>query len=992
MTGDLIVTCRTNKQHYPVLATQQIAYVLIDIAPVPAADRPSMPLNLCLVLDHSGSMVGERLDGLKQGVKLVLGQLTPRDTVSLVIFDDRTKVVIPSQPAFDIDRLKALVDGIKDGGGTHLSGGLELGLIEVCKAVGPGVVSRILLLTDGQTWGDEARCIELATEAGRLGVPITALGLGVDFNHALLDQIATQSGPGGMTDWIEQPPEIAPFFEWIVRPMQATDVTHATLTLRMSQSIVPRQIWQVLPIISNLGQRPISERDVQVTLGDLNQREGRQLLVELLMPPRQPGTVRIAQAEVTYDVPLANLNDQRERADIVVSFTTDQALSTTNDPAIIAIVERVTAFRLQTQALQDVDSGNIAGATSKLRQAATRLLTMGEDDLAKTMVREADHLEQTHGLSEAGTKQLTYSGQRLAAAPGAPSIGQVESQPRSAGQPSWSPTVMAPIMPPPASGARAKDLAADTDTIDRYPDISLPEKTVLNQPCALRVAVTQQPAQERFRELRMGLVVPREQEQTILDVLVTAAGFEIIGDTYQPLVVPRDTDSDPLVFQLIPRAEGEKTVKVEFFHESRYVGGVTMSTTVIPSRPLLQPADSIAQGRITVVPGALAPDLTLLISEGRDETGRMAYQFKLHAPALGLYFYPIKDRLTFPGSPASWMEGLYTELSTFTEATGRDQVAETLRTIGADLYEKLFPRELKELWSRRIRGRVSSIMIISDEPWIPWEIIRPSHETENGTTVEDGFLCETYLLARWIAGPPPPSEIRVTAGAVIAPDQSDLRHANEEVKFLRTSLGPVTDIDPHVAAVWTLLKMGGVQLIHFVCHGQFDPQKHEQSTLYLEDHDQLKARDIAGERRNFGKNRPFVFLNACQTARADVSLVGIGSWAEKFIGAESGGFLGSSWDVTDSLAARFSQSFYRALLEGKTIGEAVQRARLDVREDGDPTWLAYTLYADPLARAVFATSLAPHLKTAVCPACSSVERPEARFCSHCGQPLRAAGA
>ena len=141
--------------------------------------------------------------------------------------------------------------------------------------------------------------------------------------------------------------------------------------------------------------------------------------------------------------------------------------------------------------------------------------------------------------------------------------------------------------------------------------------------------------------------------------------------------------------------------------------------------------------------------------------------------------------------------------------------------------------------------------------------------------------------------------------------------------------------------------------MHFACHGSFDPEEHEQSIIYLEGGDKLKSRDIAGERRNFGKDRPFVFINACQTGRADFSLVGIGSWADKFVNAKSSGFLGSSWEVNDGLAYRFSESFYSALRRGDTIGEAMKEARTEIRGEPDPTWLAYTLYADPLARVTF---------------------------------------
>lgn len=413
MAGEVIITCQTNKQHYPALATPQVAYVLIDIKPGQALASVQAPLNFSLVLDRSGSMSGEKIRNLREAVKLAIDQMTPQDYVSIISFHEKADLVVANQAVTSPGDLRRKVDKIDAGGGTSISEGMKLGLQELRKKLGQDRVSRMLLLTDGQTFGDEQKCIDLAAAAGKDGIAVSALGLGDDWNDKLLDQIASNSGPGGVSDQIEQPDQILQTFQQTVRQMQGTVVKNAMLTLRMIQGVTPRQVWQVLPLISNLGHHPISERDVQVNVGDIDKDTGKQLLIELVLPPRQPGSYRIAQTEVSYDVPLANLTYQRERADIVLGFTADQMLSQPSNPVIMNIVEKVTAFRLQTQALQDVDTGNIQGATTKLRQAATRLLNMGEDSLATTFLQEADNLEKTKQLTDSGTKQLRYKTQKL---------------------------------------------------------------------------------------------------------------------------------------------------------------------------------------------------------------------------------------------------------------------------------------------------------------------------------------------------------------------------------------------------------------------------------------------------------------------------------------------------------------------------------------------------------------------------------------------------
>ena len=411
MAGEVSLQCTLGKPNVPVTNTQQLAYVLIEAKPTGAMANVQMPLNFSLVLDHSGSMSGEKLRNLKEAVKLVLDRMGPQDYVSVTIFDDNAQVVSPSQPLTNPDHLKSLVDGIRDGGGTEMSKGMRLGLTEVQKALDPSRVSRILLLTDGQTFGDEDLCQQLGADAGQRGVPITALGLGDDWNEELLDAVANASG--GVSDFIDTPDKIQQTFQSALQSMQATVVNNAQLILRLVGGVTPRQVWRVIPLISQLSPRALSDRDVQVDLGDLEKEQGQAILVELLLPPRPAGRYRIAQAEVNYDVPAAGVAGEKARGDILLTFTDDATLAQQYDPRVMNLVEKVTAFKLQTRALDEAQAGNIAGATQKLRAAATRLLEMGESELAAAAQEEAARLEQQGQMSAAGTKKLRYETRKL---------------------------------------------------------------------------------------------------------------------------------------------------------------------------------------------------------------------------------------------------------------------------------------------------------------------------------------------------------------------------------------------------------------------------------------------------------------------------------------------------------------------------------------------------------------------------------------------------
>ncbi len=395
----------------PVVAgPAQVNYVLIEARPATVTtttDAP--PLNFCMVLDRSGSMAGAKIQQLKRAVSEVVAKLRPQDVVSIVLFDDTLQVLVPAQQASDLPTLQNAIESISEQGGTAMSLGLDAGLAELQKFHAADRVGRMLVLTDGQTWGDEDTCRDLATKIGALGVPITALGLGDEWNEALLDDLATNSN--GESDYIANPDDISRYFQQTLQTAQTTAVQNAKLLLRLLAGVTPRAVYRVSPKIANLGYQPISDREVRVDLGEIS-GDGASVLIDLLVPEREPGVYRIAQAELQYDAPALQISGGSIKLDIPLNYTVDASASQIA-PAIMNTVEKVTAFKLQTRALSEAEAGNIAGATQKLRAAATRLLDLGEVDLAETMQQSAETLEQGKQISAADQKQLKYATRRL---------------------------------------------------------------------------------------------------------------------------------------------------------------------------------------------------------------------------------------------------------------------------------------------------------------------------------------------------------------------------------------------------------------------------------------------------------------------------------------------------------------------------------------------------------------------------------------------------
>jgi len=347
----------------------------------------------------------------------------------------------------------------------------------------------------------------------------------------------------------------------------------------------------------------------------------------------------------------------------------------------------------------------------------------------------------------------------------------------------------------------------------------------------------------------------------------------------------------------------------------------------------------------TASPG---PDLELVIRLGLEPTGAcLNLELSAKDPAWSL------DRRTFGPlllrrDPQSYTQEL---LKTIEKGTSKGEGEAALRALGADLARQLIgTKDLAALlWS--LQHRVTTLLIRSEEPWIPWELVL-LQDPEARDPGEGRFLCEAFAVSRWLDASAPVLDLPLRRIALVAPRSDEPIASNEEVAFLEGLQGSARSVCPIVPRLEPLIEAlasGGYDGWHFSGHGLPPSGDPNLAAIPLDDRRVLTPRDLCAGAAALGRSHPLVFLNACHTGRAGFTLTSIGGWAQQFLGAGAGAFLGALWSIDGRQATEFAKAFYRQLVAGVPIAQAVRTARHAIRAGGDGTWLAYTLYAHPLA-------------------------------------------
>lgn len=402
----------TSQELLPSLGEPQILYVMTEIAASEKVESHRLPLNLCLVLDRSTSMKGGRLQQVKEAARYIVDRMEPEDVLSLVVFSDRAQIVLPGEEAIDKAAARAAINSIQSGGGTEILQGLEQGLDLVAGWNKPNSINHLILLTDGQTYGDEEECLKRAKEAGEEGISLTLMGVGSDWNDKLLDEMARLSGRPEASVYIDSTSKIAKAFHDRIHGLGNIFAHDLSLSVHLAHQSTLKEAFRVSPQINRL-----YFTDGMVNLGSLEKQNPQVVMLELMIPSLSPGAHRLLHIDIEGRVPALGEQPVRLQQTLSMPFNLELGQRSPVPPDIVSAMGKLAIFKMQERVMQDIEMGQIEPAVTRLKTMATRLLDIGEVELARAALLEAGRLSQTGNLSAAGRKKIRYGTRELTIVP-----------------------------------------------------------------------------------------------------------------------------------------------------------------------------------------------------------------------------------------------------------------------------------------------------------------------------------------------------------------------------------------------------------------------------------------------------------------------------------------------------------------------------------------------------------------------------------------------
>lgn len=354
-----------------------------------SSGRP--PLNFCAILDVSGSMQGEKIFQAKEAVRQSLRHLRDGDVFSLVIFSNDYRCVF--EPAVvtpaSLQVAESALREISAGGMTALDGGLALGLEKIVQM--RQAANLALLLSDGQANVGETDLEKVglrAFNARQSGCIVSSLGVGADYNEALMSEIASQGG--GRFYHLEHASQIVAFLTGELGEVASLAARQAEIQLNLPAGATIMPLSRAYPARQGDGL-------AFVNLGDLPSDLELEIPLRLSLPAQSVGTRLSLEGALAYAAPAgARLRTPLNRVTLrFVEFASYHP----RHGVVLPVAERV---------LEQIKAANVLGIARAAARSPQERASQAEAEIAA--LREyAEKLGEERARHEVAEMEASFN-------------------------------------------------------------------------------------------------------------------------------------------------------------------------------------------------------------------------------------------------------------------------------------------------------------------------------------------------------------------------------------------------------------------------------------------------------------------------------------------------------------------------------------------------------------------------------------------------------
>ena len=283
-----------------------------------------------------------------------------------------------------------------------------------------------------------------------------------------------------------------------------------------------------------------------------------------------------------------------------------------------------------------------------------------------------------------------------------------------------------------------------------------------------------------------------------------------------------------------------------------------------------------------------------------------------------------------------------------------------LPDLGKKLGELVLPSSIRKLLASYMDRH---LVVVHDAgaSRIPWETV---HIEDASPAITAGlshrYEAQNLAVAKWLQKR---QHGEVLSVLLVVNPTGDLPGADAEGQRISALFGALpstklTTLTGSQALRSELLRhfsSGQFDVVHYSGHAFFDGMNPERSGILCAGHEVLSGADLA----TLADLPSLVFFNACEAARVRRGDVkpeppppvavrlrrGVG-FAEAFLRGGIANYVGTYWPVNDAAAEKFAGVFYKKLLDGKSLGEAILSGRKKLRDENAADWADYILYGD----------------------------------------------